>query len=146
MVTPPDPAEPTPPVAPMGPGSPAPRGPDDVEALLRMVPRIAFVPELDALLPAPLGEAVLAPPVVSAADPAWLAGLVDALVALERRASANDDGGLRFLAVTLRCFLTEQRIDPAEHPLVVALYLRTAAHRGELSDHPDDVARALDTW
>lgn len=133
-------------LARIGPGSHAPRGPADVEALLRVVPRIAFFPEIDVLLPAPLGEAALAPAVVTAVDPAWLARLVDALVVLEQRASAHDDGGLRFLAVTLRCFLTEQRIDPAEHPLVVALFLRTAARRGELSDHPNDVARALNAW
>ncbi|MEM9455816.1 MAG: hypothetical protein AAGF11_16670 [Myxococcota bacterium] len=130
----------------IGPGSPAPRDPTEVEALLRVVPRIAFFPEIDAVLPAPLGQAALSAQVVAASDPAWLDRLVEALVALEQRAHEHDDGGLRFLAVTLRCFLTEQRIDPAEHPLVVALFLRTAARRGELADHPNDVARALNAW
>ncbi len=130
----------------IGPGSPAPRNPTEIEALLRVVPRIAFFPEIDVMLPAPLGQAALSPQVVAASDPAWLDRLVEALVALEKRAHEHDDGGLRFLAVTLRCFLTEQRIDPAEHPLVVALFLRTAARRGELADHPNDVARALNAW
>lgn len=130
----------------MGPGSPAPRDPGEVDALLRVVPRIAFLPEIDATLPAPLGDATLSREVVAAADEAWLERVVEALWALERRASDDDDGALRFLAVTLRHFLTEQRIGPGEHPLVVALFLRTAARRGELTDHPNDVARALDDW
>jgi hypothetical protein len=138
---------PEPPAGRIGPGSLAPRNPAEVEALLRVVPRVAFFPELGAVLPAPLGEQELSPEAVRvAADEAWLDRVIDALRALERRAVEHDDGGLRFLAVTLRCFLTEQRIDPAEHPLVVALFLRTVARRGALRDHPSDVARALDAW
>lgn len=134
-------------VARLGPGSPAPRGPAEVEQLLRMVPRVAFAPELQAVLPAPLGPGPVTPRAVEeGADPAWLARLVDALRALEQRAHEHGDGGLRFLAVTLRHFLAEQRIDPAEHPLVVALFIRTAARRGDLPDHPGDVARVLDAW
>lgn len=134
-------------VARIGPGSSAPREPAEVEALLRGIPRVAFFPEFDGVLPAPLGEAALGPEAIAAgADEAWLARVVEALVALEQRAAGNDDGGLRFLAVTLRCFLTEQQIPPAEHPLVVSLFLRTAARRGELADHPGDVARALNRW
>ena len=131
----------------IGPGSAAPRNPAEVEALLRVVPRIAFFPELDALLPAPLGDAAVTPErVAEAADEAWMGRVVEALVALEGRAQAHDDGGLRFLAVTLRHFLTEQQISPAEHPLVVALFLRTAARRDGLPDHPNDIARTLNAW
>lgn len=131
----------------LGPGSPAPRNPTEVEQLLRVVPRLAFVPELHALLPAPLGPEPVSPQAVAAgADPAWLRRVVQALQALEQRAAEQDDGGLRFLAVTLRHFLDEQRIEPAHHPLVAALFVRTAARRGELADHPNDVARVLDGW
>ncbi|MCX4244247.1 hypothetical protein [Paraliomyxa miuraensis] len=134
-------------VARLGPGSPAPRNPDEVELLLRMVPKLAYFPELHALLPAPLPPGPLSPRAVAeGAEPQWLLRVVDALWALEQRASDHDDGGLRFLAVTLRHFLQEQRIDPAEHPLVVALFVRTAARRGELPDHPAHVARVLDGW
>jgi len=134
-------------VARLGPGSPAPRDPTEVEALLRGIPRVAFFPEFDAVLPAPLGEATLGPEAITAAaDEAWLGRVVEALVALEQRAATHDDGGLRFLAVTLRCFLTEQQLPPAEHPLVVSLFLRTVAQRGEFADHPGDVARALNRW
>ncbi len=131
----------------IGPGSPAPRNPQEVEALLRVVPRIAFFPELSALLPAPLGERPLSPQAVAdTADEAWLGRMVDALEALERRADEHDDGGLRFLAITLRHFLAEQQIAPQEHPLVVSLFLRTVARRDDQPDHPNDVARALNAW
>ena len=131
----------------IGPGSPAPRNPAEVEALLRVVPRIAFFPEVDAVLPAPLGDAEPSPAAVArGADEAWLGRLVEAWCVLEDRADRHDDGGLRFLAVTLRHFLTEQRVEPADHPLVVALFLRTAARRGDLNDHPNDIGRALNAW
>jgi hypothetical protein len=133
-------------VALLGPGSPAPRNPEEVERLLRAVPHVAYVPELDALLPAPLGPGPLSPQALASVDAAWLARVVEALRAVEARALAHDDGGLRFLAVTLRCFLDEQRIAPAEHPLVVALFVRTAARREAEPDHPQAVARVLDGW
>lgn len=133
----------------IGPGSPAPRNPQEVEALLRIVPRVAFISEIEALLPAPLPAAdapLDAAAVTAAADPAWLARMIDALHALQRRAQASDDGGLRFLVVTLRHFLTEQRIAPGEHPLVVSLFLRTLARRDQRPDHPSEIARALNAW
>lgn len=134
-------------VARLGPGSPAPRNPAEVEQLLRTVPQLAYVPELDALVPAPLRSLPVCPQAVTeGADPAWLSRLADALLAIEQRAREHDDGGLRFLAVTLRHFLEEQQIGPAEHPLVVALFIRTAARRGELPDHPAHIARVLDGW
>lgn len=112
-----------------------------------MVPRVAYFPELHALLPAPLGPGPVSPQAVQAgADPRWLSRVVQALRALEQRALDHDDGGLRFLAVTLRHFLDEQRIEPASHPLVAALFVRTAAQRGDLPDRPRDVARVLDGW
>jgi hypothetical protein len=133
-------------VAGIGPGTPAPRNPEEVELLLRAVPYVVFFPELEALLPAPLGAEPLSPQALVGVDTAWLARVVEALRALETRALVHDDGGLRFLAVTLRHFLDEQRIAPGEHPLVVALFVRTAARRGQLPDHPSEVARVLDGW
>ncbi len=138
-------------VARLGPGSPAPASPAEVEALLRLVPVVAFQPELEPLVPAPLGAEPLTPHAVLAhADAAWLARVVEALRSLEARALAQDDGGLRFLAVTLGHFLGEgpdgQRLPPAEHPLVVALFARTDARRRGGPDHPSEVARLLDGW
>jgi hypothetical protein len=137
-------------VARLGPGSPAPASPAEVEALLRLVPVIAFQPELEALVPAPLDAGPLTPHAVLAhADAEWLARVVEALRSLEARALAQDDGGLRFLAVTLGHFLGEghhQRLPPAEHPLVVALFARTDARRRGAPDHPSEVARLLDGW
>lgn len=131
----------------LGPGSPAPRTPAEVESLLHLVPSIAFMPEVEVLLPAPLGDGPLtAQALADTADAAWLRRLADGLHGLEQRAAADGDGGLRFLAVTLRHFIVEQRIPAGEHPLVVALYLRTVARRGELRDEPAAVARALDDW
>lgn len=149
----------------LGPGSPAPASPAEVEALLRMVPVVAFFPELEAVMPAPLGPGPLTPHnVASSAHAAWLARVVEALRSLEARAQAQSDGGLRFLAVTLRHFLrndddsasddgraSEQRVPPAEHPLVVALFARTNAQRHARPDHPNpdhpnEVARVLDGW
>jgi hypothetical protein len=136
-------------VARLGPGSPEPRNPAEVEALLRMVPVVAFFSELEALVPAPFGAGPLTPQALTdavAADAAWLARVVEALRALEARAQAQADGGLRFLATTLRHFLEVERIAPAEHPLVVALFARTDARRRGGPDHPNEVARVLDGW
>jgi len=134
-------------VARLGPGSPDPREPAEVEALLRMVPVVAFFSELEALVPAPLGAGPLTPQALAeGVDAAWLARVMAALRALEARALAQADGGLRFLAVTLRHFLEVERIPPAEHPLVVALFARTDARRRAEPDHPNEVARVLDGW
>ena len=139
-------------VARLGPGSPDPRNPAEVEALLRMVPVVAFLPELEALVPAPLGPGPLTPEALAeGADAAWLARVTEALHALEARALGEANGGLRFLAVTLRHFLDVERIPPAEHPLVVALFARTDARRRARPDHPNpdhpnEVARVLDGW
>jgi hypothetical protein len=142
----------------LGPGSPAPASPAEVEALLRMVPVVAFFPELEAVMPAPLGPGPLTPHnVASSVHAPWLARVVAALCSLEARAQAQSDGGLRFLAVTLRHFLRsadarddgdagEQRVAPAEHPLVVALFARTHAQQQARPDHPNEVARVLDGW
>jgi hypothetical protein len=147
----------------LGPGSPAPAHPAEVEALLRLVPAVAFFPELDPLVPAPLGPEPLTPQAVARAvtehDPTWLPRVVAALRSLEARAQATADGGLRFLAVTLRHFLDPaegeppgervppvERVPPAEHPLVVALFARTDARRMARPDHPSEVARVLDRW
>ncbi|MCH9684254.1 MAG: hypothetical protein K0V04_22665 [Deltaproteobacteria bacterium] len=131
----------------LGPGSPAPRGPHDVEALLRTVPEVSYAPELSSLLPAPLGSEPLSADAVSqAVTPQWLQRLIVALEDLERRAREQDDGGLRFVAVTLRHFVTEQKIAPVQHPLVVALFVRTAARRDGTADVPAAVARVLDQW
>lgn len=142
-------------VARLGPGSPAPASPGEVEALLRMVPVVAFFPELEPLLPAPLGPGPLTPKALTeGADAAWLARVAEALRSLEARAQAQADGALRFLAVTLRHFLEVERIPPHEHPLLVALFARTDARRRAQPDHPDqpnpdhpnEVARVLDGW
>jgi hypothetical protein len=138
-------------VARLGPGSPEPRDPAEVDALLRMVPVVAFFPELEALVPAPLGPGPLTPPALTeAADAAeggaWLARVGEALRALQARAEAQADGGLQFLAATLRHFLEVERIPAAEHPLVVALFVRTDARRHARPDHPNEVARVLDGW
>lgn len=140
-------------VARLGPGSPEPRSPGEVDALLRMVPVVAFMPELDALVPAPLGPGPLTPAALTeaadAADPtfsAWLARVADALRGLEARAEDRADQGLRFLAITLRHFLEVERIPAAEHPLIVALFARTHARRTGSPDHPNEVARVLDGW
>jgi hypothetical protein len=137
-------------VARLGPGSPAPGNPDEVEALLRMVPVVAFFPELEPLVPAPLGPGPLTHQALSdGADAAWLARVAEALRTLEARANAEADGGLRFLAVTLCHFL--ERVAPHEHPLLVALFARTDARRRANPDHPNpdhpnEVARVLDGW
>lgn len=137
-------------VARLGPGSPAPGSSGEVEALLRMVPVVAFFPELEPLVPAPLGPGPLTHQALTdGADAAWLARVAEALRTLEARANAEADGGLCFLAATLRHFLEPEPIAPHEHPLVVALFARTDARRQANPDHPDhpnEVARVLDGW
>ncbi len=134
-------------VDPLGPGSSSPSEPSQVEALLQCVPEIAYAPELSALLPAPLGTSPLsANSVALAVDDDWRTRLVGALNTLQARAELQSDGGLRFLAITLRHFVTEEQIPMAEHPLVVALFARTAAQRDHTPDRPPDIARVLDRW
>ena len=130
----------------LGPGSTAPRDPSEVEHLLRRVPEVAFLPPLTELLPAPLRGELSPEAVAAGADRAWLRRLIAALARVEAHAQRTDDGGLRFLAVTLRHFLTKEAIPPAEHPLVVALFVRTAARRDGGADHPATVVAAMNDW
>jgi hypothetical protein len=130
------------------PGSRAPTAPEEVEALLRQVPGMAFVPEVERCLPdtGALAERPSVEDLTRLADPDYLARVLEALAALQRRADAEENGGLGFLAHTLRHFLSVQRLPPGEHPLVVGLYLRAHARRDGRPDDVRSIALAMDHW
>jgi hypothetical protein len=129
-------------------GSRAPTKPEEVETLLRQVPGMAFVPELAACRfdRAALGPGPSHEELAHLADAAYLARVLDALDAVEQRAKREQNGGLEFLAHTLRHFLTVQKLSPVEHPLVVGLYLRSHAHKAEQPDTTHAIALAMDDW
>lgn len=131
------------------PGSPMPADADEVDALLRLVPEMAFVPELEPCLFATkslAGMSPFAPPeqITKLADAQYLAGVRAALDAVRTRAHAASDGGLEFLATTLGHFL--DRMTPGEHPLVVALWCRSWARRRGRDDVPEAIAAAMDEY
>ncbi len=131
------------------PGSPMPADADEVDGLLRLVPEVAFSPELEASLFA--GESLaglspFAPPqqIAKLADAKYLAGVRAALDAMRERARSASDGGLEFLATTLGHFL--DRMPPGEHPLVIALWCRSWARRRGQDDVPEAIAFAMDEY
>jgi len=131
------------------PGSPMPADPDEVDALLRLVPDVAFVPELDRCLfpnDALAGLSPFEPPeqIARLADAAYLQGLRKSLDAVLARARREKNGGLEFLATTLAHFL--DRMTPGEHPLVVALWCRSWARRRGRDDVPAAIAVAMDEY
>lgn len=130
-------------------GSPMPADEDEVDALLRRVPDVAFAPEVEGCLfpPAALaGVDLLSAPALVAklADAAYLARLGAALEALGERARREKNGGLEFLATTLRHFV--DRTPPDRHPLVVALWCRSLARRLGKDDVPAAIAVAMDVY
>jgi hypothetical protein len=122
---------------------------DEVDALLRLVPDVAFAPELDRCLfaaEALAGMSPFAPPeqIARLADAAYLAELRASLGVVRERAHGEKNGGLEFLATTLAHFL--DRMSPGEHPLIVALWCRSWARRRARDDVPAAIAVAMDEY
>lgn len=132
------------------PGSRPPDGPEEVEALLRRVPELAFVPELEPCVPhTPPGVAWPPSPadLVAGADAEFLARVLTGLSALAERAERERNGGLAALIRILTYFLHGDAALPAgEHPLLVALLLRGAARAQGRPDAAAEIARAMDLW
>lgn len=132
------------------PGAPPPRDDDDVEFILRAVPELAFFPELAGCVPAvPAGDAwPPGPGELARLDTAALrTDVLAGLDALALRAEREQSGGLAFLVRTLTYFLVgDAALPAAEHPLLVALFLRGAARGREALDVPPEIARAMDRW
>ena len=131
------------------PGSPMPANPDEVDALLRRVPDVAFAPELGSCLFAAevlTGMSLFSEPeqISRLADARYVAGLRAGLDALRARAKRERNGGLEFLATTLGHFI--DRMAPAEHPLVVALWCRSWARRRGRDEVPAAIAAAMDDY
>jgi hypothetical protein len=131
------------------PGSPMPADSDEVDALLRLVPDVAFAPELERCLFASgalAGMSPFAPPeqIAQLADAAYLVKIRAGLDAARERALREKNGGLEFLATTLGHFL--DRMTPGEHPLVVALWCRSWARRRGRDDVPAAIAVAMDEY
>ena len=128
------------------PGSKEPTDPEQVEALLRWLPALAFEPELQACVPSRCRRAPLTPARLDAeADADFLEQVAGSLRALQSRAAAEDNGGLSFLVRTCLYFV-ETRLPPSEHPLLVALFFRAEARGGKLEDSPAAIATMLDRW
>jgi hypothetical protein len=129
----------------IAPGSAPPADAERVEALLRLVPFVAFEPELERCLRDRLAEGV-----GDGIDALWESDVRERLVAaldrVEARAVAEANGGLGFLARTSRHFLTRQPVRSREHPLLVALYLRVQAGLGSADDHPRAIGDRMDEW
>ncbi len=133
----------------MFPGSPLPADPEEVDALLRLVPELAFAPELErCLFPGDVlaGMSPFVPPeqIARLADATFLAKLRGGLSAALQRARREKNGGLEFLATTLAHFL--DRVPAGEHPLVVALWCRSWARRRGWDDVPEAIAVAMDEY
>lgn len=136
-------------VARLGPGSPMPSNPEEVDALLRRVPDVAFAPELEGCIftaEALAGLAPFAQPAHLArlADASYLGELTRALDAVKDRARRENDGGLEFLASSLAHFVS--KLPPEEHPLIVALWCRSWARKRGRDEVPAAVAAAMDEF
>jgi len=131
------------------PGSAMPVDSNEVDALLRRVPDVAFAPELDGCLFASnalAGTSVFAEPeqIARLTDAAYVARLRAGLDVIGERAKREDNGGLEFLARTLGHFLDRMPCD--EHPLVVALWCRSWARRRGRDEVPAAIAVAMDEY
>jgi len=130
-------------------GSPMPADSVEVDLLLRRVPDVAFVPELEGQLftNEALGAVspFLAPAQIARLATAdYVAGLRAALDVLRARAHAEKNGGLEFLATTLAHFLDQ--MSPDHHPLIVALWCRSWARRRGRDEVPHAIAIAMDEY
>lgn len=130
-------------------GSPMPAHATEVDELLRRVPELAFAGELDACLfaaEALAGASPLDTPahIAKLADEGYVGHLRERLELIRRRARDEENGGLEFLATTLAHFLDRMSVD--RHPLVVALWFRSLAHRRGQDESPAAVARAMDAY
>jgi hypothetical protein len=130
-------------------GSRMPADADEVDELLRYVPEVSFLPELEASIFS-LQEITSVAPFLAAAQIARLASatylqsLRAALAALKDRATREKNGGLEFLAITLSHFLDE--VPPDRHPLIVAMWCRGWARRRGDADSPIAISEAMDDY
>lgn len=130
-------------------GSAMPADSVEVDMLLRRVPDVAFVPELEGSVFSSESLGAVSPFVARAqitklATPDYLVGLRAGLDALLARARAEKNGGLEFLATTLGHFVDE--MPPDQHPLLVALWCRAWARRRGRDEVPQAVAVAMDEY
>ena len=130
-------------------GSVLPRDAREVDLLLRRVPEVAFVAEVeDCMFSAEALAAVALHPVPSQlsrlCEPDYVDRLRAALDAARERAERDQNGGLQFLSITLRHYLGG--IPFGEHPLLVALLCRSRARVSGERDDPATVAAAMDDY
>lgn len=130
------------------PGSRSPTNADEVELLLRAVPAVCFHREFEGCLFAPgdLSDRATPDNLTKLASAGWQLSLLEALARIETQALGDGNGGLKFLAHTLGHFLTVQKLPPAEHPLVVGMYLRSHARKNDTPDEPLAIGQKMDVW
>ena len=116
--------------------------------MLKAVPGVAFQEEFTGcLVPADqLADTPSPEEMERVCDAAWREQLIDGLDALDARAESQSNGGLKFLAHTLKHFLTVQKIALPEHPLAVGLYLRSHIRKAGGQDDFKIVLRMMDEW
>jgi hypothetical protein len=130
-------------------GSRMPDDSDEIDEMLRHVPEMAFIPELEASVFCVQAISAVAAFVASAqiarlADEPYLRSLRGALAAAGERARREQNGGLEFLSATLSHFLDQ--LPPHQHPLVVAMWCRGWARRRGQDDVPPAIAAAMDEY
>ncbi len=133
-------------------GSKTPKNEREVEALLRNLPHFALLPDFEACLIARerLGSQS-GKPVADQADTLFDANVMEsvrgALARVQDRAREENNGGQLFLAATFDHFLAnEPDLPPSEHPLLVALYIRSLSAAENLPSDPIRMAAALDKF
>jgi hypothetical protein len=129
--------------------SPGSRVPEDARArdlLLRRVPEVAFLSEFAGLRFEGLSkrDGQPAKQIAHLADATYLERLKTALACLRKRADAEANGGLGFVAASLLHFVG--RLPPERHPLVVALYFVSLAEGDPVQERPDKVAIRMDEY
>lgn len=120
-----------------------------MDRLLRRVPEVALLPELDD---GRFDERALSSTeglrdrvrIARLADRAYLGRLRDMLGRLVERATQEQNGGLHFVAASLMHFVDS--LPPERHPLVVALYFRSLSGGVAEAEHPDVLAARMDDY
>ena len=130
-------------------GSRMPDDSDEIDEMLRHVPNVAFIPELEgsvfrAKVLAAVSAFVAPAQIARLADEAYLRDLRANLEKAHGRAQREKNGGLEFLTSTLAHFLDQ--MPPDRHPLVVAMWCRAWAQQRGGDDTPPAIAEAMDDY
>lgn len=130
-------------------GSRVPADPGEMDLLLRRVPEVALLADLEGVrlpvLPrAGHGPRRHAARIVELCDETYLSRLEATLGRLALRAELEENGGLLFLAKSLLHFT--RSLPPDRHPLIVALYFASPSEPEAEPPSPELLARLMDEY